>query len=446
MADVTIAVKATDAASGVFERVAKNLRAMQQESRRAGEGALERALGSGQGAAGALADYLGVGLQAIVVDQIGNAFKNATAKALEMRDALREGKASAGDLVTEMAKGVPILGGFVSGWSNLRELITNEKAKIAEINRETELNIKLSETRLAIAKQQTAEHQRALDIQRGIRNEARLIWMQEPDLTREKIRQRKEEEIIAEKRRAAAAIANVEAKSGYGAATKAVVDFRTSNGDRLNKLAELDRRGLLQRKDGQGEYGEYQRLLRQEEDLGRKAKGISDAAAKAKQKIAEDSARVIFDIEQRSLSERAKHEVGVLKSRAEGFLKGYADLVTKASEDARTAAAQDAEWQRQREEDRAAEKAGRARALSAGYPSSGFNAAALSGAYQRDTLTPNLVTGQGSGAAARQREEALARDEKMQKQLDRLASIDDKLGRYLEKNARPAGPVLAGAF
>src|SRR4051812_5905063 len=114
--DVKIKVSAVDQASGVFEKAARALKNMKRESRLAGESALEQALGSSQGAANAIADYLGVGLQSIIVDKIGEAFKAITAKAVELRQSLQEGKISAGDLATEMAKGVPILGGFVEGF------------------------------------------------------------------------------------------------------------------------------------------------------------------------------------------------------------------------------------------------------------------------------------------------------------------------------------------
>ena len=42
---------------------------------------------------------------------------------VEMNQQLREGKVNAADLGNEFAKSIPILGGFVSGFENLRELI-----------------------------------------------------------------------------------------------------------------------------------------------------------------------------------------------------------------------------------------------------------------------------------------------------------------------------------
>jgi hypothetical protein len=197
MPDVIVKVKAEDAASGVFANVAKNLRTMQQESRREGEGALERALGSKQGAAGAVADYLGVGLQAIVVDQLGNAFKNVTEKAMEMRQQLAEGKVSTGDMVTEMAKGVPILGSFVDGWLNVRELVTGEKAEIAAINKETELTNTLMQLRVNHAKNVREEHEKTLEVLKRLNNESRLIGLAGEDLAREGLKQRKQKEVDA---------------------------------------------------------------------------------------------------------------------------------------------------------------------------------------------------------------------------------------------------------
>jgi hypothetical protein len=137
MADVIINVKAHDGASGVFDRVAKRLKAMQAESRASGEMALQRTLGSPQGLAQAGLDALGVGLPAVVVDSVGRAFSSVTEKALELRKQLREGATDAREIAVEFSKSIPILGSFVSGWLNVRELITGEKAAIEAINAET---------------------------------------------------------------------------------------------------------------------------------------------------------------------------------------------------------------------------------------------------------------------------------------------------------------------
>lgn len=64
---------------------------------------------------------------------IGRELEALTGKAIEFRDAMREGKMEAGDVVEELAKSLPIYGGVIAAGRNIRELITGEQAAITAI-------------------------------------------------------------------------------------------------------------------------------------------------------------------------------------------------------------------------------------------------------------------------------------------------------------------------
>lgn len=121
---------------GFFDRLAARARSEQMDDRASGENALQRALGSKEGAAGFLADTLGVGLQAMVAGAIGTALKSATEQAVSLKEQLRQGKITEEELYRGLATGIPILGDFVAGFLNIRELVTGERAEIERITQE----------------------------------------------------------------------------------------------------------------------------------------------------------------------------------------------------------------------------------------------------------------------------------------------------------------------
>jgi hypothetical protein len=67
---------------------------------------------------------------------LGNVLSDATAKAVELKDALKDSDKNAADIIDEFAKGLPIIGGFYRTGSNIRELFTGEKAAVREANEE----------------------------------------------------------------------------------------------------------------------------------------------------------------------------------------------------------------------------------------------------------------------------------------------------------------------
>jgi hypothetical protein len=75
----------------------------------------------------------------------GKQLEGMTSKALELRDAIASGKMEASQLVDELMKSVPIIGGFWAAGRNIRELLTGEGAGVAQTNRETEAMNKLLE-------------------------------------------------------------------------------------------------------------------------------------------------------------------------------------------------------------------------------------------------------------------------------------------------------------
>lgn len=75
----------------------------------------------------------------------GEVLKNATGKAVELKNALVEGKMSGGEMANEFAKSLPILGGIVEAGANIHELFTSEKFILKqweELNTELGVSIK----------------------------------------------------------------------------------------------------------------------------------------------------------------------------------------------------------------------------------------------------------------------------------------------------------------
>ena len=136
---------------GFLANLAMQAKLNRKEKRASGESALEKALSSGGGLTNFAAESLGVGLPMMVTGAIGDAFKESTSKILEMRQALKEGKITQEEMVRGLAEGIPILGSFVSGFMNIREMITGEKTEIAEVNAEAKRTTEIFEAQYKAA-------------------------------------------------------------------------------------------------------------------------------------------------------------------------------------------------------------------------------------------------------------------------------------------------------
>lgn len=119
--------------SSWLDKLAAKEKLENKEKKQSGESALEGRLRSGE----FFLDKIGAGgVKGVVVDYIGKSFANVTNKAVEVRDALASGAQDLKGALNEITQSIPVLGGFVQGFNNLRELATGEKAAIAEIKKE----------------------------------------------------------------------------------------------------------------------------------------------------------------------------------------------------------------------------------------------------------------------------------------------------------------------
>lgn len=67
----------------------------------------------------------------------GRALAEVTAKAVELRDAFRDG-AGASEITAELLKSIPLIGEFAKAGANIRELFTGERAQIERLTKEAE--------------------------------------------------------------------------------------------------------------------------------------------------------------------------------------------------------------------------------------------------------------------------------------------------------------------
>jgi len=68
-----------------------------------------------------------------------------------MNQALKEGKVTGEEMARGIATSIPVLGDFVAGFLNVRELLTGEKAEIEAIKKEAEETLKVSEAQVKVA-------------------------------------------------------------------------------------------------------------------------------------------------------------------------------------------------------------------------------------------------------------------------------------------------------
>ena len=76
------------------------------------------------------------------VDQLGRKLAGAVDQTFELVDAWNEGKLSGSEFFSEMAKGTPVVGGFIEAGMNLRAWLDGSKAALDEANKAIQENIK----------------------------------------------------------------------------------------------------------------------------------------------------------------------------------------------------------------------------------------------------------------------------------------------------------------
>lgn len=116
-----------------------------KDRRESGESAAQKFLSGGLVNAGL--DALGAGVTGIILEQVGKSLSDATAKAVEFSDAMRNGKANAADVMEELAIGLPIAGEFFAAGRNIHEMLTGEKHDIQAINEEAKRTTELYDAR-----------------------------------------------------------------------------------------------------------------------------------------------------------------------------------------------------------------------------------------------------------------------------------------------------------
>lgn len=117
-----------------------------------------------------------------------NALRDATGRAVELRDALNSGAMSAGEVADQMARALPVVGGIYAAGRNIRELLTGEQAAVEAIRKEAELTNQIIDARRSIMKTANAGQAEMLKLTQQLRRETALL--NEPDAAkREELQQ-----------------------------------------------------------------------------------------------------------------------------------------------------------------------------------------------------------------------------------------------------------------
>lgn len=131
---VEIVIAARDRASKVIDSVGSRFRRFGQQL--SGLESSNQVLGALIGG-GALAG----------VDELGRKLGDATDKTLELVDAFRDGKLDAGEFISELAAGTPVVGGFFQAGQNLRAWLDGSKQALEDAKRLAAENEKLNKIR-----------------------------------------------------------------------------------------------------------------------------------------------------------------------------------------------------------------------------------------------------------------------------------------------------------
>ena len=114
--------------AGAFGDLAKLAKNVRKERRASGESALSGALSN---PADFALQSIGMGVQGLVVDKIGEAFGRLAVNV----EKVVSGEASADKMIGEWAKGLPILGGFVTGWQAVFSIMDGSASRMRDMNR-----------------------------------------------------------------------------------------------------------------------------------------------------------------------------------------------------------------------------------------------------------------------------------------------------------------------
>lgn len=139
-------------ADGWLARLAQRSKELRREQRASGEKALGKLITSPEGMSQAVFQQLGIGLQAMVIDKIGQSFANIGNKIVEVQKGLREGTDDWRSTINKTAQEIPMLGGFVKGFNAIRESITGEQHDIDITIKQTELLNRTTDHRIERAK------------------------------------------------------------------------------------------------------------------------------------------------------------------------------------------------------------------------------------------------------------------------------------------------------
>lgn len=162
---------------------------------------------------------------------VGKELNEVTEKAVKLKEEFQTGQKSAGDIAEELAKSLPVFGGFISAGRNIRELFTGEQAAADRIKESSEAITSSTEFRLQKMKELRQENDAFYLTMVKIKNEAGGIGLSGGASARQALSSSNEETAIADKNTSAERIAT--AKKEYDVKKKEIAD-------QLQKLPNID--------------------------------------------------------------------------------------------------------------------------------------------------------------------------------------------------------------
>jgi hypothetical protein len=262
MADPTpvdIKVRATDEATGVFQRVGMSLRNMEKEQRISGERSIERLL-KGGGAIG-------------MVGFAAEKFKAVTEEVLKLSEAYRSGQITGMQFASSVTSSIPVLGQFYDAINNINEILDENARKEAK-------RIKEYEFAAAQTFKEQKDYFSMIKLTTSLRNQEKLAELRGYNREVESAQQRHKETLKK--------IIEGEGKNGENAASKAAKEAETKRAaaellqiyeknqvsleaiitKNLNTVEEIngmsaERRLRMQGKSGQAELNLIRRQMEQ---------------------------------------------------------------------------------------------------------------------------------------------------------------------------------------
>jgi hypothetical protein len=190
---------------------------------------------------------LAVGAGAVAaVSMIGQALANSTARAVELRNQFAAGTMSAEEMRVEIAKSLPIIGGFVAAGENMLELATGVKAELEQQKAVEQSIISVGEFRAAQLKAEKKLHREIGDTITAA-NARRQLATTGNDTDRTRL----QTELDARKRQADLGVKRDDAKEAAraeaDAAAKAIKDNTTLRRDAKVKAVDQIRKAQHER-------------------------------------------------------------------------------------------------------------------------------------------------------------------------------------------------------